>query len=223
MTTSLWSFDKNVQSDLFLPLYQYITLSLRCILKGHVHSYTFAHEGPFTCSGHLTSTCSSTSSYRYINILVAHYLAVGRVSLMVMRPTVQQRRFDTLVSLQLSWAASLHCCPISAFINTIHLFLALHSLINQRCVFRAVFQIYGAVTMNNTLCLGLFLLVVFLQKLTWNYTAEVTAIVIPTLIVGIFGASGTTFRTYSAWFVLQLYIVGILIVLAFKEFAPGIN
>lgn len=77
--------------------------------------------------------------------------------------------------------------------------------------------------MNNTLCLGLFLLVVFLQKLTWNYTAEVTAIVIPTLIVGIFGASGTTFRTYSAWFVLQLYIVGILIVLAFKEFAPGIN
>lgn len=77
--------------------------------------------------------------------------------------------------------------------------------------------------MNSTLCLGLFLLVVFVQKLTWDYTAEVTAIVIPTLIVGILGSSATTFSTYVAFLVLPLYVVGILIVLAFQRWAPGIN
>eukprot|EP00803_Ostreobium_quekettii_P005573 evm.model.scf_925.3 EVM.evm.TU.scf_925.3 scf_925:25438-32167(+) len=84
-------------------------------------------------------------------------------------------------------------------------------------------QIYGAVTMNNTLCLGLFLFVVFMQQLTWNYTAEVTAIVIPTIIVGCIGLSATTFRTYVALIVLPLYLVGICIVLIFQEFFPNIN
>ena len=32
---------------------------------------------------------------------------------------------------------------------------------------------YGAVTMNNTMCLGLFLLVVHAKGLQWTYTSEV--------------------------------------------------
>lgn len=38
-------------------------------------------------------------------------------------------------------------------------------------------QVYGAVTMNNTLCLGLFLLVMYKQQLEWVYSSEVTIIV----------------------------------------------
>lgn len=38
-------------------------------------------------------------------------------------------------------------------------------------------QVYGAVTMNNTLCLGLFTLVVSRQRLDWVYSSEVTAII----------------------------------------------
>lgn len=38
-------------------------------------------------------------------------------------------------------------------------------------------QVYGAVTMNNTLCLGLFLLVMYKQRLEWVYSSEVTIIV----------------------------------------------
>lgn len=34
-------------------------------------------------------------------------------------------------------------------------------------------QVYGAVTLNNSLVLGLFLLVVYLQKLEWIYSSEV--------------------------------------------------
>ena len=34
-------------------------------------------------------------------------------------------------------------------------------------------QIYGAVLLNNTMCLGLFLLVVHAKHLRWTYTSEV--------------------------------------------------
>jgi hypothetical protein len=33
--------------------------------------------------------------------------------------------------------------------------------------------VYGAVTMNNTMCLGLFLVVVWYRGLAWNFSAEV--------------------------------------------------
>ena len=38
-------------------------------------------------------------------------------------------------------------------------------------------QVYGAVTMNNTMCLGLFLLVVWWRDLTWVFSSEVRAYV----------------------------------------------
>lgn len=38
-------------------------------------------------------------------------------------------------------------------------------------------QIYGAVTLNNTLCLGVFLLIVHYKRLTWTYTSEVATLV----------------------------------------------
>lgn len=34
-------------------------------------------------------------------------------------------------------------------------------------------QVYGAVTMNNTMCLGLFLLVIYINGLPWDYSSEV--------------------------------------------------
>ncbi len=44
----------------------------------------------------------------------------------------------------------------------------------RQCI--AAPQIFGAVTMNNTLCLGLFLLVVAKQRLDWVYSSEVAVI-----------------------------------------------
>lgn len=44
-------------------------------------------------------------------------------------------------------------------------------------------QIYGAVTLNNTLCLGVFLLIVHYKQLTWTYTSEVATLVgVPLLL-----------------------------------------
>lgn len=44
-------------------------------------------------------------------------------------------------------------------------------------------QLYGAGTMNNTMTLGVFLLLVYLQDLYWDYDAEVICIVIIELIM----------------------------------------
>lgn len=73
-------------------------------------------------------------------------------------------------------------------------------------------QVYGAVTMNNCMCLGLFLFVVFLRDLEWTFSAEVLATIIPTAIVGTLGASGVTFKTWVALPVLLIYPASLLLV-----------
>eukprot|EP00802_Teleaulax_amphioxeia_P006748 Tamp_06753.p1 GENE.Tamp_06753~~Tamp_06753.p1 ORF type:complete len:742 (+),score=146.07 Tamp_06753:3-2228(+) len=74
-------------------------------------------------------------------------------------------------------------------------------------------QIYGAITMNNTLCLGIFLALVYARGLTWDFSAEVTAILATVLGMTAVGASQTTFKLSYAPPVLAVYpavIVGIL-------------
>jgi hypothetical protein len=64
--------------------------------------------------------------------------------------------------------------------------------------------------MNNTLVLGLFLLVVYLQKLEWVYSSEVTVIVASTLALGALGASRTTFKTFWALPAAALYPLSLM-------------
>lgn len=66
-------------------------------------------------------------------------------------------------------------------------------------------QVYGAITMNNTLCLGVFLLLVYLRGLVWEFSSEVTVIIISTLVVGVVAATRRTFQTWLGWAVLLLY------------------
>lgn len=66
-------------------------------------------------------------------------------------------------------------------------------------------QVYGAVTMNNTLVLGLFLAVVYLQRLEWVYSSEVLVIVAATLALGAVGSTRSTFRTKWALPAVALY------------------
>jgi len=60
-------------------------------------------------------------------------------------------------------------------------------------------QVYGAITMNNTLCLGAFLCLVFFRGLLWDFSAEVTVILITTIAVGIIGGSRKTFPTWISF------------------------
>ncbi|XP_002974272.2 sodium/calcium exchanger NCL1 [Selaginella moellendorffii] len=73
-------------------------------------------------------------------------------------------------------------------------------------------QIYGAVTLNNTLCLGVFLAIVCARRLVWDFSSEVTVIAVVTFLVGLLGGKRTTFRLYMALAVLSLYPLSIALV-----------
>ncbi|CAI5463408.1 unnamed protein product [Closterium sp. Yama58-4] len=83
-------------------------------------------------------------------------------------------------------------------------------------------QVYGAISMNNTMCLGTFLALVYFRSLNWQFSAEVTIILLNTFIIGILGGTRRTFQTWLAFPVLALYPLSILIV-AFLDYVLGWN
>jgi hypothetical protein len=78
--------------------------------------------------------------------------------------------------------------------------------------------VYGAVTLNNTLVLGLFLLVVYHQRLPWVYSSEVAVVVSATLALAATGASRATFPLWMAVPALLLYPASLLGVWALDTF-----
>ncbi|KAI5054922.1 hypothetical protein GOP47_0030067 [Adiantum capillus-veneris] len=70
-------------------------------------------------------------------------------------------------------------------------------------------QIYGSVTMNNTLCLGIFLGIVYARGLTWDFSSEVTVVLLNILLVGLIGASRVTFPLWYAIPVFSLYFLSL--------------
>ncbi|KAH7297688.1 hypothetical protein KP509_25G007100 [Ceratopteris richardii] len=70
-------------------------------------------------------------------------------------------------------------------------------------------QIYGSVTMNNTLCLGIFLAIVYARGLTWDFSSEVTVVLLNILSVGLIGVSRTTFPLWYAAPVISLYFISL--------------
>ncbi|KAJ7298459.1 hypothetical protein O6H91_Y577200 [Diphasiastrum complanatum] len=73
-------------------------------------------------------------------------------------------------------------------------------------------QIYGAVAMNNTLCLGIFLAIVAARGLIWDFSAEVTVIFFVIIVIGLFAGLRTTFQAWMAVVALSLYPIAIAIV-----------
>eukprot|EP00951_Prasinocladus_malaysianus_P030896 scaffold293503_cov37-Prasinocladus_malaysianus.AAC.1 len=77
-------------------------------------------------------------------------------------------------------------------------------------IWQKAVAIYGAITMNNTLCLGIFLAIVHVRGLTWDFSAEVTAMVGVILLIGALGGSRNTFRLGWVVPVTLLYPMSLL-------------
>ncbi|KAL2649699.1 hypothetical protein R1flu_017827 [Riccia fluitans] len=73
-------------------------------------------------------------------------------------------------------------------------------------------QIYGGVTMNNTMCLAIFLAVVYYRGLTWDFSSEVLVVVIATVVIGILASVRVTFSLWMALIALALYPLSIALV-----------
>merc|ERR1712072_320568 len=84
-------------------------------------------------------------------------------------------------------------------------------------------QVYGAVTMNNTMCLGIFLGLVAFRGLKWEYTAEVIVILLSTLAVGLLSTGVTcredrvTFPTWLAPVVLLIYPLSLVVIIVLEN------
>ncbi|XP_057963600.1 sodium/calcium exchanger NCL [Malania oleifera] len=73
-------------------------------------------------------------------------------------------------------------------------------------------EIYGAVTMNNVLCLAVFLALVYIRGLTWDFSAEVLVILIVCIVMGAFASLRTTFPLWTSLVAFFLYPFSLVLV-----------
>ncbi|CAL0310668.1 unnamed protein product [Lupinus luteus] len=66
-------------------------------------------------------------------------------------------------------------------------------------------EIYGAVTMNNVLCLSVFLALVYARGLTWDFSSEVLVILVVCVVMGAFASFRTTFPLWTSIVAILLY------------------
>lgn len=77
-------------------------------------------------------------------------------------------------------------------------------------------QVYGAVTMNNTLNLGLFLFLILVKDLSWDFSAEIIVMLLNGVVVGLLGSVLVDYKAVLAPAVLALYPVSIGLVYLLK-------
>ncbi|PON45676.1 Parvalbumin [Parasponia andersonii] len=79
-------------------------------------------------------------------------------------------------------------------------------------------EIYGAVTMNNVLCLSVFLALVYVRGLTWDFSSEVLVILIVCIVMGLFGSFRTTFPLWTTSVAFLLYPFSLALVYVLDYF-----
>jgi Ca2+/Na+ antiporter len=73
-------------------------------------------------------------------------------------------------------------------------------------------QVYGGVTMNNTLCLGVFLALIYFRQLTWDFSSEVLIILLVCIVMALFTSFRTTFPLWTCFVAYALYPLSLIIV-----------
>ncbi|KAL6629413.1 hypothetical protein ACP70R_029178 [Stipagrostis hirtigluma subsp. patula] len=82
----------------------------------------------------------------------------------------------------------------------------------QRTLSLTFSEIYGGVTMNNTLCLAVFLALVYMRGLTWDFSSEVLVIFLVCVIMGLFTSFRTKFPLWTCFVAYLLYPLSLIIV-----------
>ncbi|KAF7100339.1 hypothetical protein CFC21_101867 [Triticum aestivum] len=82
----------------------------------------------------------------------------------------------------------------------------------QRTLSLTFSEVYGGVTMNNTLCLAVFLALVYIRGLTWDFSSEVLVIFLVCIIMGLFTSFGTKFPLWTCFVAFLLYPLSLILV-----------
>uniref|UniRef100_A0A2N9GR64 Sodium/calcium exchanger membrane region domain-containing protein n=1 Tax=Fagus sylvatica TaxID=28930 RepID=A0A2N9GR64_FAGSY len=73
-------------------------------------------------------------------------------------------------------------------------------------------EIYGAATMNNLLCLAVFLALIYIRDLTWDFSAEVLVILIVCIVMGLFASFRTHFPLWTSIVAILLYPFSLVLI-----------
>ncbi|KAM1474880.1 hypothetical protein ACFX2I_030843 [Malus domestica] len=73
-------------------------------------------------------------------------------------------------------------------------------------------QLYGSATMNNVMCLSVFLALVYFRELTWDFSAEVLIILIVCIVMGVFCSFRTVFPLWTSSIAFLLYPFSIALI-----------
>ena len=65
--------------------------------------------------------------------------------------------------------------------------------------------------MNNTMCLGFMLLVLYIRNIKWDYTSEVILVLVPTAMLGVFGATRRSVSLVWGCVALAMYPLALLL------------
>ena len=66
--------------------------------------------------------------------------------------------------------------------------------------------------MNNLLCLSVFLALVYVRDLTWDFSSEVLVILIVCLVIGLLASFRTKFPLWTSLLAFALYPFSLLLV-----------
>ncbi|KAA8523971.1 hypothetical protein F0562_010598 [Nyssa sinensis] len=76
---------------------------------------------------------------------------------------------------------------------------------NQTSASLTFSELYGSATMNNVLCLSVFLALVYIKGLAWDFSSEVLIILIVCIVMGAFASFRTTFPLWTSLVAFLLY------------------
>ncbi|XAR56494.1 hypothetical protein NMG60_11037010 [Bertholletia excelsa] len=82
----------------------------------------------------------------------------------------------------------------------------------QRSASLTFSELYGAVTMNNVLCLSVFLALAYVRGLTWDFPSEVLITLVVCILMGAFASFRTTFPLWTSLVAFLLYPLSLVLV-----------
>ena len=82
-------------------------------------------------------------------------------------------------------------------------------------------MLYGGVVMNNALCLGVFLLLLFAKGLVWSFGSETFSLLIVAVSIGLYGSINRTYSSYMALIIGSLFPISVMLVVLFRFLLPG--
>ena len=82
-------------------------------------------------------------------------------------------------------------------------------------------MLYGGVVMNNALCLGVFLLLLYSKGLVWRFGSETLSLLVIAISIGLYGTCRRTYPSYMAVTIGSMFPLSVVLVLVFRIIFPG--